>query len=438
MMNRRYFKWLVLVLAGTFVFGCAAFKQEVPMGAFSAKSFQSGHYAPKVDNFLVILDASSSMGEWANGQKKFTIARAVLDRMNQTLPALDVQGGLRSFGHSSKLSDSRTMLAYGLAGYTQAGFKEGLAKVSRAGGTTPMTAAMAAAAGDLDSTQGKIAVIVVGDGKATDSSPVAAAEALKKKFGDRLCIYTVLVGDDSAGKAVMEQIAKAGGCGFATAAGDILSAEGMADFVEKVFLERYLDSDGDGVFDHLDKCPGTPAGVKVDSVGCPLDTDGDGVPDYLDKCPGTPAGVKVDSVGCPLDTDGDGVYDYLDKCPGTPAGAKVNSDGCWVLGDVLFDFDKSVIKADATPILDHVAVVLKNNPGVKVSLDGHTDSVGSDAYNMGLSKRRANAVKAYLVKKGIDASRLSTAGFGESKPVASNDTDQGRSLNRRVEIRPVQ
>lgn len=408
MMNRRYFKWLVLVLAGTFVFGCAAFKQEVPMGAFSAKSFQSGHYAPKVDNFLVILDASSSMGEWANGQKKFTIARAVLDRMNQTLPALDVQGGLRSFGHSSKLSDSRTMLAYGLAGYTQAGFQEGLAKVSRAGGTTPMTAAMAAAAGDLDSTQGKIAVIVVGDGKATDSSPVAAAEALKKKFGDRLCIYTVLVGDDSAGKAVMEQIAKAGGCGFATAAGDILSAEGMADFVEKVFLERYLDSDGDGVFDHLDKCPGTPAGVKVDSVGCPLDTDGDGV------------------------------YDYLDKCPGTPAGAKVNSDGCWVLGDVLFDFDKSVIKADATPILDHVAVVLKNNPGVKVSLDGHTDSVGSDAYNMGLSKRRANAVKAYLVKKGIDASRLSTAGFGESKPVASNDTDQGRSLNRRVEIRPVQ
>ncbi|RNC67731.1 MAG: outer membrane beta-barrel domain-containing protein [Desulfuromonadales bacterium] len=89
-----------------------------------------------------------------------------------------------------------------------------------------------------------------------------------------------------------------------------------------------LDTDGDGVPDYLDKCPGTPAGVKVDSVGCPLDTDGDGVPDYLDKCPDTPAGVKVDSVGCPLDTDGDGVPDYLDKCPGTPAGVKVDSVGC--------------------------------------------------------------------------------------------------------------
>ncbi len=89
-----------------------------------------------------------------------------------------------------------------------------------------------------------------------------------------------------------------------------------------------LDADGDGVYDYLDKCPGTPAGVRVDKDGCPLDADGDGVYDYLDKCPGTPAGVKVDKDGCPLDTDRDGVYDYLDKCPGTPAGVKVDKDGC--------------------------------------------------------------------------------------------------------------
>src|ERR1700690_2755146 len=86
-----------------------------------------------------------------------------------------------------------------------------------------------------------------------------------------------------------------------------------------------VDSDGDGVVDSLDKCPNTPAGVKVDAQGCPLDSDGDGVPDYLDKCPNTPAGVKVDAQGCPLDSDGDGVPDYLDKCPNTPAGT---ADGC--------------------------------------------------------------------------------------------------------------
>ncbi|MFA6686696.1 MAG: thrombospondin type 3 repeat-containing protein, partial [Desulfuromonas sp.] len=89
-----------------------------------------------------------------------------------------------------------------------------------------------------------------------------------------------------------------------------------------------LDSDNDGVYDYLDKCPNTPAGVAVDSKGCPLDSDNDGVYDYLDKCPNTPAGVAVDSKGCPLDSDNDGVYDYLDKCPNTPAGVAVDSKGC--------------------------------------------------------------------------------------------------------------
>jgi len=89
-----------------------------------------------------------------------------------------------------------------------------------------------------------------------------------------------------------------------------------------------VDSDNDGVPDNYDKCPGTPAGVKVDQVGCPLDSDNDGVPDYLDKCPGTPVGVKVDKDGCPLDSDKDGVPDYLDKCPGTPAGVTVDQNGC--------------------------------------------------------------------------------------------------------------
>jgi outer membrane protein OmpA-like peptidoglycan-associated protein len=95
-----------------------------------------------------------------------------------------------------------------------------------------------------------------------------------------------------------------------------------------LFGGGYVDSDGDGVPDYMDKCPGTPKGVKVDMMGCPLDTDGDGVPDYLDKCPDTPKGVAVDASGCPLDADGDGVPDYLDKCPNTPAGVKVDAQGC--------------------------------------------------------------------------------------------------------------
>jgi hypothetical protein len=120
-----------------------------------------------------------------------------------------------------------------------------------------------------------------------------------------------------------------------------------------------LDSDGDGVFDFMDQCPDTPKGVKVDQKGCPLDSDGDGVADYLDQCSDTPKGAKVDTNGCPLDSDGDGVYDYLDKCPGTPKGAKVNEMGCWVLEGVLFDTNKRDIKSQSFPILDEAVDVLR-------------------------------------------------------------------------------
>jgi len=196
-----------------------------------------------------------------------------------------------------------------------------------------------------------------------------------------------------------------------------------------------LDSDGDGVPDYLDKCPGTPKGVEVDCDGCPPDSDGDGVPDYRDKCPGTPRGVEVDSDGCPLDSDGDGVPDYRDKCPGTPQGALVDKDGCWVIGDTLFDFDKYNIKAKYHPVLDQVATVFRKNPFLKVEIQGHTDNFGTQAYNQILSNRRARAVMNYLVKSGIDQKRLSAVGYDFSRPRASNETETGRALNRRVQFR---
>jgi OOP family OmpA-OmpF porin len=219
-----------------------------------------------------------------------------------------------------------------------------------------------------------------------------------------------------------------------------------------------LDTDGDGVYDYLDKHPGTPAGVKVDQNGVPLDTDGDGVYDYLDKHPGTPAGVKVDQNGVPLDTDGDGVYDYLDKCPGTPAGAQVDLNGCpppvvqkalpqaavtvetaivekgRATLNVEFDFDKSDIRKEFAQDIGSLAAVMKKYPDLKILLEGHTDSIGGEQYNEGLSQRRADAVKKYLVEKfGIEASRLTTEGYGLTRPVASNATKDGRQKNRRVD-----
>ncbi|NDL69275.1 OmpA family protein [Vreelandella alkaliphila] len=188
------------------------------------------------------------------------------------------------------------------------------------------------------------------------------------------------------------------------------------------------------------QCPSygeVPAGVAVDAQGCPLDSDGDGVPDYRDQCPGTPAGVTVDAVGCPLDSDGDGVPDYRDQCPNTPAGVAVNALGCpesAVLQDVNFEFDSAQLTAQARSVLDGVAQRLVNNPDVRVSIEGHTDSRGSAQYNKNLSQRRAESVAAYLAQRGVNANRMRAVGYGEERPIASNATAEGRAQNRRVEL----
>jgi OOP family OmpA-OmpF porin len=221
-----------------------------------------------------------------------------------------------------------------------------------------------------------------------------------------------------------------------------------------------MDSDKDGVPDDQDKCPGTPAGVSVDRDGCPLDSDRDGVPDYLDRCPDTPAGVSVDREGCPLDADKDGVPDYLDKCPGTLIGVSVDKDGCpppvvqeikrqaekapeilqkgRTTLNVLFATNKSVIQKNSFQDIDNLVAVMKQYPDLNVTIEGHTDNVGSAAYNKKLSQQRANAVKKYMVTKGgIDAKRLNAVGFGLEKPIATNGTKEGRAKNRRVEAATV-
>ncbi len=206
------------------------------------------------------------------------------------------------------------------------------------------------------------------------------------------------------------------------------------------------DSDGDGVPDDKDQCPGTPAAARgmVDDVGCPKYSDADGVPDYLDRCPGTPAGVKVDAEGCPLDSDGDGVADYLDKCPNTPKGMRVDTDGCPPVGETVaivtnvnFDFDSSTIRADSRGKLARVIKTAKENPGIRARIEGHADSTGPEDYNRGLSLRRAEAVRKYLVDHGISITRLSVVGKGESDPLVSNKTKAGRAVNRRVEFKVV-
>jgi OOP family OmpA-OmpF porin len=174
-----------------------------------------------------------------------------------------------------------------------------------------------------------------------------------------------------------------------------------------------IDSDKDGVPDTVDKCPGTPQGVKVDADGCPLDSDRDGVPDYLDRCPDTPEGVMVDKVGCPYPTD--------KPCQS-------------ITLDIEFDFDKSDIKPKYDNELKKVTDLMNRFSKTTAVIEGHTDNKGSAAYNIKLSERRADSVRKYIIKNGgIADNRISTKGYGLTKPVASNKTAEGRQKNRRIE-----
>lgn len=158
-----------------------------------------------------------------------------------------------------------------------------------------------------------------------------------------------------------------------------------------------------------------------------------------------PRGALVDKQGCPLmlkptgpvDSDGDGIIDDNDYCPDTPKGATVDDRGCWVLQGIEFETNKAEIRPEFEPELEAVVTVLKNNPAVRIQVQGHTDSVGNADYNRQLSDKRAKAVMEYLIQEGIDRKRLSAMGMGEARPIASNDSAAGRERNRRVELKPM-
>jgi OOP family OmpA-OmpF porin len=180
------------------------------------------------------------------------------------------------------------------------------------------------------------------------------------------------------------------------------------------------------------------AAIAATAAG-PRDTDNDGVVDADDLCPGTPRGVAVDENGCVPDSDGDGVTDDRDACPNTMAGVEVDSNGCEVIRPrpIYFDIDSAELAEQSKEKLDALAAVLKRQPGVTVDIAGFADSTGAEGYNLALSQRRAEAVRAYLEQAGIAASRLSAQGYGESRPTASNDTALGRFWNRRVELQAL-
>lgn len=350
----------IFVLIGLLA-GCAPMTTDTSFKAADLSGKLGAGYKQKVDNALIILDASSSMYDKENCNQKIMEAKNVVLNMNDTLPPLKMKTGLHVFGPSLGVNMEDSNLIYGMSDYVAADLAAAVKSVD-VSGLTPLAKPLLKSVADLKDSKGQIAVIVISDGLDTyNQSPVEAAEALKNAYGDRVCIYTVLVGDSPVGKKVMEDIAAAGKCGFATTAAAVSTSQGMADFVEQVFFEKEA--------------------AKKPVVSAP------------------PAAEKTITMDL----------------------------------KVLFDFDKDIIRPRAEDKLDSFGTFMKQHPKTTAVLEGHTDNYGSEAYNEGLSLRRAESVKKYIVGKfAIDPARLTTKGYGYSRPVATNKTSEGRQQNRRV------
>jgi OOP family OmpA-OmpF porin len=356
MKAKQFLKIFSLVVLGIFLSGFASKSTQAAEALCTTGDLnpqvKSGKLVSKVNNFLVLLDASSTMADKTKSgrsedERKLPLAKDLLKCMNETIPDIAMNGGLRAFG-PYHLKES---LIYGMIRYSKAGLGDTVLSVNETGGTTPIGDSIQWGRKDLQETTGKTAVILFSDGmNSMTGDPVAEATGMKLQYGEDICIYTVLLGNDPAGKETMDGIAKAGECGFATDAGTLLTSNGMTDFVTKIFLAK-----------------GEPK--KMVSITLHVE----------------------------------------------------------------FDFDKDSVKPEYHSDIMEVANFLKKYPKTDVVLEGHTDSEGSDEYNMNLSKKRAESIKKYLVEKfGITASRISTRGFGESRPMATNNTKEGRQKNRRV------
>ncbi len=395
-MRKTYLFASFLTAFITLLTGCAqlkSFKKPIePLETFVPQNLDSESlsvkYVPKIESFVIILDSSASMqdaytGTVNNGHSKFVVAKDILMRMSNTLPEVDINSALVTFGHGFFTPLDKTFIVYELTKHSRGLLENALTSATTPQGSSPAGDAMKDAWNLLLTSGGQNAVILVSDGEQLIGSPLTRAKELKEMYGDRVCLYTVCVGNTAEGEKELRELARAVQCGFSVTADKIASSENMADFVKAVFL--------------------TEVPKQVSDV----------------------------------DSDGDGVFDKDDQCPDTPKGAIVDARGCWVVKGVAFDYKKWEIKEEFNSNLSNIVDVLQKNPDMGIRIEGHTDNIGSMEYNIDLSQKRAQAVKNYLVENGITESRISTVGFGFKKPIAPNDTEKGRSLNRRAEIVPI-
>ena len=353
--------------------------------SYAGGSFQRGQTGMHIAGFTMLVDLSSSMRRMApcNGRIKEEAVATLLRKMNRRIPNHPYTASLRVFGYKRAWTwNDFTMLYYGPTTYNTDSLEDAIARLAAADSISPFASAIDASDAELQAMGSPKAVLMFADFEPTIGSgdPIQSAAKVRRRYGQDISIYTFYVTRQTKGVKLARDIAKTGG-------GKAYDICRMLDD-EIAFENMMMDIFGPG--------SGTPC----------------------------------------ADQDGDGVCDEDDLCPNTPPGAPVDERGCWIAAySQFFDFDKAEVKSAFLPRIKHAAEVLNRNTGLPtVIIAGHTDNVGNPDYNLRLGLRRAEAVKALLVKYGVASERLRTESFGETRPVATNDTEEGRARNRRVEF----
>lgn len=370
-----------VVLAATLIVagGCAT--APIPYKAPVSATPPSGQVI--VSQAVNLFDSSGSQ------EANFADGKAVLESIVGVMPNGSYGAGHVHFGGFDRE-------ATGMAPFNRTTLATAAKDAAWIEGTTPIADVITTDLGALiGSAAGRAAVVLISDGQATDyagrdeggDGAVAAAAALAQARSGETCFHTIQTGNDAAGAATLQAIANVSKCGSFRNATTLVSASALQQFSRDVYL-------GAG-----------------------------------------PAPAPAPRAAAPGDADGDGVLDPNDACPGTLAAARVDGRGCWTLQGLQFAVNSAEIDRRYTTMLHEAIDVLKANPDVRISIDGHTDADGSDAYNQSLSERRAASVLNYFATEGgLDRSRFVSKGYGESRPAAPNDTRENKAINRRVEL----
>jgi OOP family OmpA-OmpF porin len=341
---------------------------------------KSGQYIQNANNFYIIFDKTGSMGNTYAGQLKLNIEKSLVSSFNRTIPDLSLMAGLRTLGGNYRDFDV-TKFVYGIVKYNPDSLGAVIQELGYPFGDSPLDVAITAAGNDLKVVRGKIALVVFSDGEDMGDAPVKTATSVKSQYGDNLCIYTVQIGNDENGGKILSKVAQAGRCGIFVKGDKLASDAEMTRFVERIFLAS------------------KPAGAL------PSPRHAKVVPWVHRK------GMKETAVRREASASNEVSIELL----------------------VEFDSGKAIVKRKYNNEIKKVADFMKEYPDATAVIEGYTDNVGKEAANVKLSQRRANSIKASLVKKfGIDSARLKAVGYGPNKPIASNATKEGRQKNRRV------